>query len=604
MPSRPAPAPAPVPKSSPALRYAILALTVIALFTMFTGESGDADTWIHLRAGQWMVENHRLPIPDPFAWTTYLGKPLYPAEHATRDLNLKHEWLGQVIWYLIWAAVGTPGMILFRAACVAGFCLITGWIVWRRTANFYLSIAAVFVASTLARSIAVDRPYVVTYLLLALTMLILERRQPPASQSEIRASAPGPRPLNLWVLPPLFMFWANLHGGFFVGWIVLGAYCAEALVERLRGKPPADERALWGACIASLLASGLNPAVYGVIPGMFAYRQSFMQNTLAEWHTPAMWPPSWHSGLLACGAAVMLAAWKRVRVADWLMFGIFAAMAYMAFRNVIFLALVSPIMIATYLPKRKLNIPRIAEYAAVAAIVLLAGERVTSGRAFQLHVASWKFPDGAVKFIRDHHITGPMFNLYEWGGYLMWSAWPVQKTFVDGRALNESVFRDYMRIALNSRDLAHFSPVSHDGQDLLDRYGVQVILIEGFEYSRGTVYFLAPALAIDPTTQWKLVYQDNAAMVFMRNPPPGVRPLPPTDVFTSLEAQCRNQIEHAPGMVRCARGLGDLYARLNALDRSRQWLEAYLARNTEPDPLIDNLYNQIRSGTFHAPPLR
>jgi hypothetical protein len=586
MPSRAATAPVPAPTPSTALRNAVLGLTVLALFAMFTGESGDADTWIHLRTGQWMVENHKLPIPDPFAWTTYLGKPVYPAEYATRDLNLKHEWLGQVVWYLVWAAGGAPGMILFRAACVAGFCLIIGWVVWRRTANFYLSIGAIFAASTLARSIAVDRPYVVTYLLLALTVLILERRRP------------------LWVLPPIFLFWANFHGGFFVGWIVLGAYCGEALVERLRGKAPADERTLWAASIASLLASALNPAVYGVIPGMLAYRQSFMQNTLAEWHSPAMWPPSWHSGLLLGGAAVLIAAWKRVRVADWLMFGIFAAMAYMAFRNVIFLALVSPIVIATYLPKWKFAFPRAAEYAVAAAILLIAGERVASGRAFQLHVASWKFPDGAVRFLRDHNITGPMFNLYEWGGYLMWSAWPTQKTFVDGRALNESVFRDYMRIALNSRDLAHFSPGSRDGQELLDRYGVQVILVEGFEYSRGTVYFLAPALAIDPASPWKLVYQDNAAMVFLRNPPPGVQALPSTDVFTSLEAQCRNQIDHAPGMVRCARGLGDLYARLNALDRSRLWLEAYLARNTEPDPPIDQLYNQIRSGTYHAPALR
>src|SRR3954469_9868558 len=99
---------APLPQTAPPkphaatpsyLRYAVLALTVFALFTMFTGEIGDADTWIHLRTGQWIVANHKLPIPDPFAWTTYLGQPVYPAEYATRDLNLKHEWLGQVIVY-------------------------------------------------------------------------------------------------------------------------------------------------------------------------------------------------------------------------------------------------------------------------------------------------------------------------------------------------------------------------------------------------------------------------------------------------------------------------------------------------------------------------
>src|SRR4051794_25232804 len=352
-----APQRTPAVRTSPYLRYAVLALTVFALFAMFTDEIGDADTWIHLRTGQWIVANHKLPIPDPFAWTTYLGQPVYPAEYATRDLNLKHEWLGQVIVYLVWAAGGPTGMVLFRAANVAGFCLLIGWIVWRRTTNFWLSIGAVFAASTLARGIAVDRPYVVTYLLLALTLLILERRRP------------------LWLLPPIFIFWANLHGGFFMGWIVLGAYCAEPLVARLRGRPPADERTLWAASIASILASALNPAIYGVIPGMLAYRQSFMQNTLREWHSPAFWPLAWYSGLLLAAALVMLAAWRRVRVADWFLFGIFAALSFMAERNVIFIALIAPIAIASYLPKISAFSsvsPRLrVEYVLAAVIVLI-----------------------------------------------------------------------------------------------------------------------------------------------------------------------------------------------------------------------------------------
>src|SRR4029077_5035491 len=109
------------------LRWVVLALAGLALMAMFSDEMADADTWIHLRTGQWMWENHKLPIPDPFAWTTYLGKPVYPGEAATRDLNLKHEWLGQVIVYLVYATVSIPGMVLFRAGCVTGFCAIVGW---------------------------------------------------------------------------------------------------------------------------------------------------------------------------------------------------------------------------------------------------------------------------------------------------------------------------------------------------------------------------------------------------------------------------------------------------------------------------------------------
>jgi hypothetical protein len=116
MPPRPATAPAPVAAPSGSVRYLVIALTVFALFAMFTEESGDADTWFHLRTGQWMLANHTLPIPDPFAWTTYMGKPVYPNEYFTRDFNLRHEWLGQVVMYLEWAAGGAAGLV-FSPTC-------------------------------------------------------------------------------------------------------------------------------------------------------------------------------------------------------------------------------------------------------------------------------------------------------------------------------------------------------------------------------------------------------------------------------------------------------------------------------------------------------
>ena len=83
----------------------------------------------------------------------------------------------------------------------------------------------------MARSVATDRPFLITYLMMAITLWILERRRP------------------LWLLPPLFIFWANAHGGYFMGWVLLGGYCGEALWLRLQKRPPADEKTLWMASI-------------------------------------------------------------------------------------------------------------------------------------------------------------------------------------------------------------------------------------------------------------------------------------------------------------------------------------------------------------------
>src|SRR6202012_986976 len=116
---------------------------------------------------------------------------------------------------------------------------------------------------------------------------------------------------------------------------------------------------------------------------------------------------------------------------------------------------------------------------------------------------------GPPHFRRAHNIRSPLFNTYEYGGYLMWRLWPTERVFIDGRALSESVFQDYVRILYNQDEGGGLS-----AQQLLDRYGVQVIVMNGFEYADGIVYLLAPALADPNQTTWKLVYNDPQSLVF------------------------------------------------------------------------------------------
>src|SRR5438045_698128 len=75
------------------LRPVVLGLAALMLMAMFSGEISDPDTWFHFSMGKWVWQNHKLPVPDPFGWTTYLGQPLYPEEPQIRDFNLRHEWL-------------------------------------------------------------------------------------------------------------------------------------------------------------------------------------------------------------------------------------------------------------------------------------------------------------------------------------------------------------------------------------------------------------------------------------------------------------------------------------------------------------------------------
>ena len=48
---------------------------------------------------------------------------------------------------------------------------------------------------------------------------------------------------------------------------------------------------------------------------------------------------------------MLLAAWRRARIVDWLLFAGFGALSLMAVRNAIFVAWIAPVILAAYLPK-------------------------------------------------------------------------------------------------------------------------------------------------------------------------------------------------------------------------------------------------------------
>jgi hypothetical protein len=510
----------------------------------FSPESYDSDYWWHLKTGQYIVETHTLPVPDPFAFTTAGAVPAYAGEAITRHFNLTHEWLAQVLFYLVWRATGFGGVVLFRAALLAAFCALVGMVAWRRCGGFYRSLAAACAAAGMAIPFALDRPYLITFLLLAATIAILEYRR------------------WLWLLPPLFLIWANCHGGYFLGWIVLAAYSAEALWRR------SDSRLLWTVSAVSVLLSGFNPNGFRILQVLVYYRGSSLTSKLLEWARPQWFAFNEFTVLWTGAALLMLWARRRVRPVDWLLFAAFAAAAFSAQRNTILIGLEAPIVIVSYFPWKR-TLPPLVPFAA--SLLLVGGGILASaGSFFQLRAAVWRYPAGAADFLLAHHVTGPLFNTYEYGGYLIWRLWPQQRVFIDGRSLSESVFQDYGRILYN---------VEEDGgknaQQLLDRYGVQTIVMNTFEYSQGLVYRLAPALADPQQTEWKLVYDDPTAIVLMRHPPPGVAPLDSLRVLTHMEAECDLHLQHEPRLALCARALVQVFAQVGDAARARQWLERY-----------------------------
>ena len=155
------------------LRPALVALTALLLTTWFTGEIADTDIWLHLKTGQHTLETRALTVPDPFSYTSNM-RPASAGEATTRYFNLVHEWLAQIIMYAIYRAAGFPGLVLLRAGLLIGFCGFVGLMAYWRSGDFYRGLAAAIVAGAVAINFQQSRPFLVTFVLLAATMAILE----------------------------------------------------------------------------------------------------------------------------------------------------------------------------------------------------------------------------------------------------------------------------------------------------------------------------------------------------------------------------------------------------------------------------------------------
>jgi hypothetical protein len=506
-------------------------LPAALLVAILAGPIEDTDFWWHLKTGQWIAGQHRLPSPDPFSYTA--------GADATARFNLTHEWLAQLLLYGAYAAGGFGGVVLVRAALLAALCGIVGRLAARASKRFWTGVAAAFAASSVMTAFTADRPTLVSFLGVAVFLAILETRR------------------FVWALPVIALVWANCHGGFFLGWIVLAAYAVR-------------DRRLLPVAAVSVAASLVNPNTYRVPGVLAAYHRSELTARLIEWQPPSLWGRPYGFDLLLFGAAAILAMnWRRVRVEHWILFASFAAASLAAFRNLPLMAILAPVLIAAY------GIPRIA----VPVLAVIAAIGALTWRAPDAGVSAWTVPTAAADFVASRTLPGRFFNTYEQGGYWIWRG---QRVFIDGRALSDAAFRDSQQILFNNGSAA--DAVTGVRKELLDRYGIETVAMNAIEPESGALYPLAIALGNPDNTEWQLAYEDTQELVFVRHAPAGFPVLSNKfgRVLRHLSAECSFYIEHSPETPLCARTLADYWMRNQAWPQARQMLQLYLAHRTDP----------------------
>jgi hypothetical protein len=216
------------------------------------------DLTYHLRAGAGILAGDGIPTVD--AWTfTAVGAPW-----------ADQQWGAQVILAAVYQLAGWTGLVVLRASligvifgCLFAIGLQRG-LGMRRAA--WLALAA-FIVSAAALGL---RPQLIGMALLAIVLLLVTDRR----------AHPG----RLWAVPLLVLFWANVHGSFFLGPVVLGL----AWLEDLHDRVPGAERLLVIAGVSALAAcvTPSGPAVWAYAFGLST--NSEVTARITEWQPTSL----------------------------------------------------------------------------------------------------------------------------------------------------------------------------------------------------------------------------------------------------------------------------------------------------------------------------
>jgi hypothetical protein len=143
------------------MRSTLLAAAVL-LLACFSGPFESDEAWWRLATGRYIVQNHKLPVPDPFDFTTYIGAP-----DPARQSKITSWWPAHAAMYLAYAGGGFAGVVLVRALVVILACGLVAYFVWRRTRNFYYGLIALLVPAAAAYPLVRDDPALLAWIVLA-----------------------------------------------------------------------------------------------------------------------------------------------------------------------------------------------------------------------------------------------------------------------------------------------------------------------------------------------------------------------------------------------------------------------------------------------------
>src|SRR5215475_1828809 len=466
----------------------------------------DYDIWLHTRVGHWILQTHSFPRVGLFS---RIG--------ASRPWAA-YSWGFETIMAGLQSVFGLLCAPLFAIAMDVIIVFVLFTILSRLSGRFWWAWLLTYVAIWGAdlNWIGVGRPVMFSILFFSIELgLIL-----------LALSAERRGETLLYWLPLLFVVWANCHIEFVNGLAVLGLLAVVVTAQRWVGRrqqtgenSQADQGLrpglLWGILSAAFAATLLNPYGIGLYRVIYHYavESRFAFSVVAELKAMSFRRDSHFVELLLAMMAFFAMGRRKVEPFKLALLIAISVISFRSMRDAWFLCIAAAAVIASSLKHTKeadndapskpaLGLNRLqltGVFAGSLCIIFLAGFDAHFNERRVMQSVQNTFPLGAVTYIEMNHPPGPLFNQFDWGGFLI-ATLPDYPVSIDGRT--DLYGDDLMRREANSMNAIDFE------QDPAFNQANLILLPASVPLCR----------VLERSPRYNLVYADQMAMVFVRRP--------------------------------------------------------------------------------------
>ena len=262
----------------------------------------DADLWWHLADARNLLATLHFVQVEPYSFSVAGQRWVNP------------EWLSEVPYWLGFRFFHFTGIYLVTWLGLAANVLFVYWRGYLKSGHMAAAFWAAALGFELMTVNSGPRTIIIAYLALSAELAILE------------ALERGNRRL-LWLMPPLFCVWINLHGSWMIGLGLLVLYIASGLFTFQKGifdqaaRSFEENKRLAGVCFASIVALFVNPYGWQLVynPVDMILNQKLNIANAEEWQPLNL---GWFVGKCALLAIVLRILSNCIRGRKWKLYEI------------------------------------------------------------------------------------------------------------------------------------------------------------------------------------------------------------------------------------------------------------------------------------------